>query len=103
MKAELRAVGVRAAAVEREVVLALAEGGAVLVECAVAGERVGRGAGCVGRAVGVTIAGDTVRLSSRDGMLTLGFVSRRRALLRSLKQVAPGLRFGEEIDPLCPT
>ena len=52
---------------------------------------------------GVTISGDTVRLDSRDGALTLGFVSRRRALVRALERVAPGLRIGEEFDPLCPT
>jgi hypothetical protein len=55
------------------------------------------------RLTGVTIAGDTVRLSSADGVVTLGFVSRRRALLRALERVAPGLRIGERIDPLCPT
>jgi hypothetical protein len=55
------------------------------------------------RLTGVTIAGDTVRLNSRDGVLTLGFVRRRRALLRALERVAPGLRVGEEFAPLCPT
>ena len=55
------------------------------------------------RLTGVTIAGDTVRLSSADGVVTLGFVSRRRALLRALERVAPGLPIGERIDPLCPT
>ena len=52
---------------------------------------------------GATIAGDMIRLNSRDGVITLGFVRRRRALLRALERVAPGLRVGEEIDPLCPT
>jgi hypothetical protein len=51
----------------------------------------------------VTIAGDRVRLVTPDGVLTLGFVSRRRALRRALERVAPGLRIGEEFDPLCPT
>lgn len=55
------------------------------------------------RLTGVTISGDTVHLDSRDGVLTLGFVSRRRALLRALERVAPDLRVGETIDPLCPT
>jgi hypothetical protein len=55
------------------------------------------------RLTSVTIAGDAVRLSGRDGVVTLGFVSRRRALLRALERVAPGLRVGAEIDPLCPT
>lgn len=52
---------------------------------------------------GVTIAGDSVRLKSCDGVVTLGFVSRRRALLRALERVAPGVRVGEEIALLCPT
>ncbi len=52
---------------------------------------------------GVTIAGDAVRLESRDGLVTLGFVSRRRALLQALERVAPGVRVGEEIALLCPT
>ena len=55
------------------------------------------------RLIGVTIAGDTVRLLTRDGVVTLGFVSRRRALRRALERVAPGLRVGEEFDLLCPT
>jgi hypothetical protein len=55
------------------------------------------------RLTGVTIAGDRVRLEARDGVVTLGFVSRRRALLRALERVAPGLQFDREIDPLCPT
>ena len=55
------------------------------------------------RLTGVTIVGDTVRLITRDGVVTLGFVSRRRALRRALERVAPELRVGEEFDPLCPT
>jgi hypothetical protein len=55
------------------------------------------------RLTGVTIAGDTVRLNSRDGVVTLGFVSRRRPLLRALERVAPGLPVGEQLDPFCPT
>jgi hypothetical protein len=55
------------------------------------------------RLTGVTVAGDTVRLDSRDGVLTLGFVRRRRALLRALERVAPGVTTAEEFHPLCPT
>ena len=55
------------------------------------------------RLTGVTIAGDRVRLVTRDGVMTLGFVSRRRALRCALERVAPGLRIGEEFVPSCPT
>jgi hypothetical protein len=55
------------------------------------------------RLTGATIAGDRVRLTTCDGVVTLGFVSRRRGLRRALERVAPGLRIGEEFDPLCPT
>lgn len=55
------------------------------------------------RLTGVTIVGDRVRLSTRDGVVTLGFVSRRRALRRALERVAPSVRVGEEFVPLCPT
>jgi hypothetical protein len=65
--------------------------------------RGGRAAIATERLTGVTIAGDTVRLNTRDGVVTLGFVRRRRALLRALERVAPGLRVAEEFDPLCPT
>jgi hypothetical protein len=65
--------------------------------------RGGRAAIPTDQLTGVTISGDKVLLDSRDGVLTLGFVSRRRALVRALERVAPGLRIGEEFDPLCPT
>ena len=70
---------------------------------AVEQRRGGRVAIPTDRLTGMTIAGDTVRLITRDGVVTLGFVSRRRALRRALERVAPGLRVGEEFDPLCPT
>jgi hypothetical protein len=65
--------------------------------------RGGRVAVPIERLIGATVAGDTVRLHSRDGVVTLGFVRRRRALLRALEAVAPGLRIAEQLDPLCPT
>jgi hypothetical protein len=55
------------------------------------------------RLTGVTIAGDAVRLESRDGVLILGFVSRKRRLLRALEHVAPGLRFERDMTAYCPT
>jgi membrane protein implicated in regulation of membrane protease activity len=52
---------------------------------------------------GVTVAGDKVRLASRDGVVTLGFVRRQRGLLRALERVAPGLRVEHDADAFCPT
>ena len=51
----------------------------------------------------VTLRGDTVRLESTAGVVTLGFVSRRRALLRALRRVAPGVRVEDDIAAFCPT
>lgn len=50
----------------------------------------------------VTIAGDKVRLESRDGVVTLGFVHRQRGLLRALERVAPGMRVERDMDVFCP-
>ncbi len=52
---------------------------------------------------GVTIAGNRVRLDSRDGTLTLGFVRRQRRLLRALERVAPGVRVERDMTAFCPT
>jgi hypothetical protein len=65
--------------------------------------RGGRLAIPIERLTGVTLAGDRVRLSSRDGVVTLGFVAHQRALVRALERVAGGLVVEREIDPLCPT
>jgi hypothetical protein len=51
----------------------------------------------------VTLRGDTVRLESTAGVVTLGFVSRRRALLRALERVAPGAPVEDENPISCPT
>jgi hypothetical protein len=51
---------------------------------AVEQRRGGRAAIPTERLIGMTIAGDAVRSSSRDGVVTLGFVSRRRALVCEL-------------------
>jgi len=55
------------------------------------------------RLTGVTLAGDEVRLESRDGVVTLAFVRRQRGLLRALERVAPGMRVEHEMGALCPT
>jgi hypothetical protein len=51
----------------------------------------------------VTLRGDTVRLESTAGVVTLGFVSRQRALLRALERVAPAAVVEDDISALCPT
>jgi hypothetical protein len=44
-----------------------------------------------------------VRLEGADGVMTLGYVRRRRALLRTLTQVAPQLRYEPDVDTMCLT
>ncbi len=63
----------------------------------------GRVAIATERLTGVTFAGDAVRLDSRDGVLTLGFVRRQRRLLRALERVAPGLDVVHDMTAFCPT
>jgi hypothetical protein len=51
----------------------------------------------------VTLAGDTVRLHSTVGMLTLGHVARQRALLSALRRIAPDVRVERDLTAFCPT
>jgi hypothetical protein len=51
----------------------------------------------------VTLAGDTVRLHSTIGVLTLGHVARQRALLHALDRVAPDMRVERDMTAFCPT
>jgi hypothetical protein len=51
----------------------------------------------------VTLAGDSVVLESRVGVITLGFVGRRRALLRALSSVAPDVPVERDVTAFCPT
>jgi hypothetical protein len=51
----------------------------------------------------VTLEGDAVRLESTLGVVTLGFVSRRRTLLRALDRLVPGLPVERDMTAFCPT
>jgi hypothetical protein len=51
----------------------------------------------------VTLAGDTVRLHSTLGVLTLGHVARQRALVNALRRVAPDARVERDVTAFCPT
>jgi hypothetical protein len=51
----------------------------------------------------VTLEGDSVRLESTVGVVTLGFVGRRRALLRALSRVAPDVPVERDMTAFCPT
>jgi hypothetical protein len=51
----------------------------------------------------VTLEGDSVRLESTLGVVTLGFVSRRRALLRALSRVVPDVPVERDMTAFCPT
>jgi hypothetical protein len=57
----------------------------------------------VERATGVTLAGDSVRVESCGGVLVLGFVRRRRRLVRALERAAPGLGFDRDVMAHAPT
>lgn len=63
----------------------------------------GRVAIATERLTGVMIAGDKVRLETRDGAVTLGFVRRQRRLLQALERVAPGVRVERDMTAFCPT
>jgi hypothetical protein len=52
---------------------------------------------------GVETHGDRVRLDTDDGVLTLGFVRRKRALMEALTKVHPTLVATTRGDPLCKT
>jgi hypothetical protein len=52
---------------------------------------------------GVEMRGDRVRVDTDDGALTLGFVRRKRALMRALTSVHPTLAVTTSGDPLCKT
>ena len=51
----------------------------------------------------VTIQGDSVRIDTARGVLTLGFVRRQRRLIRVLEQVAPGVTVDRDVTAFCPT
>jgi hypothetical protein len=51
----------------------------------------------------VTAIARRVRLDGADGTLTLGYVRRRRALLRALERVAPQLHYEPDADTMCLT
>ncbi len=51
----------------------------------------------------VTSVARRMRLEGADGTITLGYVRRRRALLRALDRVAPQLHYEPDGDTLCLT
>jgi hypothetical protein len=51
----------------------------------------------------VTLEGDAVRLESTLGVVTLGFVGRRRTLLRALDRLVPGVPVERDMTAFCPT
>ena len=52
---------------------------------------------------GVTVEGDHVRLEGTAGVLVLGFVRRRKALIRALETARPALPVGTRLDAFCRT
>lgn len=51
----------------------------------------------------VTLRGDSVRLESTLGVVTLGFVNRQRALLRAIDRVVPDVPVDRDMTAFCPT
>jgi hypothetical protein len=51
----------------------------------------------------VTLAGDSVRLHSTLGVVTLGHVARQRAFVKALGRVAPDVRVERDMTAFCPT
>jgi hypothetical protein len=51
----------------------------------------------------ITLEGDSVRVESSVGVITLGFVARRRALLRALRRVVPDVPVERDTTVFCPT
>jgi hypothetical protein len=51
----------------------------------------------------VTLAGDSVVLESRVGVIRLGFVARQRALVQALGRVAPGVPVERDVTAYCRT
>jgi hypothetical protein len=51
----------------------------------------------------VTLAGDSVVLESRVGVIRLGFVARQRALVQALERVAPGVPVERDVTAYCRT
>jgi hypothetical protein len=51
----------------------------------------------------VTVVGDSVRVAGTAGVLKLGFVRHRRALLKALQGTAPWLVVDHDLTAFCPT
>jgi len=51
----------------------------------------------------IEVRGDRVRVESDAGVLTLGFVRHKRALLRALSSVVPAVAVTTRGDPMCRT
>jgi hypothetical protein len=65
--------------------------------------RGGRVAMPIDTLTGVMVEGDRVRITGTAGVLVLGFVRRRKALVKVLQTARPTLAVGTKIDAFCPT